>query len=104
MHSFETFLSDVGERPPGTTLDRWPNPNGDYEPGNVRWASSHEQARNKDCNHFITVDSETLTLTEWAERTGVPRSIIYTRINRLGWEPEKAISTPVRTKFSPTRK
>lgn len=46
-HDFPNFLFDMGERPPDMTLDRWPNANGMYAPGNVRWATKTEQARNR---------------------------------------------------------
>lgn len=46
--SFEDFLSDVGRRPSDRhSIDRFPNPYGNYEPGNVRWATTLEQRHNR---------------------------------------------------------
>jgi len=45
-HNFENFLADMGEKPPGLTLDRYPDPDGDYEPSNCRWATWLQQRHN----------------------------------------------------------
>jgi len=45
--NFSNFLADMGIKPPGTSLDRFPNPDGNYEPGNCRWASRAEQRGNR---------------------------------------------------------
>lgn len=46
-HDYQAFLSYVGRRPGDDySLDRFPNPNGNYEPGNTRWATRREQGLN----------------------------------------------------------
>ncbi|MFF0790404.1 hypothetical protein [Streptomyces spiralis] len=95
--SFDKFLADVPPRPArGYTLERIDN-DGPYAPGNVRWATPAEQARNTRANHYLTARGQTRLLEDWVEITGIPKSTLFNRI-KAGWTDEQVVNTPVRPK------
>jgi hypothetical protein len=81
-YSFENFLADMGERPPGLTLDRWPDKSGPYSPGNCRWATRKQQNSNKDNNLMVEYEGEVMTLTEAAGRCGIVYGTLNGRYHR----------------------
>lgn len=94
-NSFQSFAQDMGDRPEGTTLDRINN-DGDYEPGNCRWATHSEQARNKRNNSLLTIDGVTRCIPEWADISGIHAKTIWSRVNYYGWDDKSAVFKPAR--------
>jgi hypothetical protein len=83
-HDFRNFLADMGERPDGMSLDRWPDNNGNYEPGNCRWATEVQQKLNTRVAVPIDLGGEIVSLIEASRRIGVGREIIRRRIAEHG--------------------
>lgn len=91
------FINHIGPQPtPQHSIDRYPNRNGNYEPGNVRWATWTEQNRNKDGLRWIEYNGELICVAELAERFSIPYFALYSRLFLLNWEIERAVSTPVK--------
>lgn len=93
LRTFQGFLSAVGPRPKGMTLDRR-EVDGNYEPSNLRWASHAQQANNTRANDRITHGGKTLSLSQWAAELGVSQGCLWGRIYKHGWPIKKALSVP----------
>lgn len=88
---YEHFLEDMGERPEGMSIDRIKS-NGNYEPGNCKWASRKEQNQNTRRNRNITYQGKTQCVIEWEREVGIDYRTITARLDS-GWTVERALTT-----------
>jgi len=91
---YVNFLADMGRRPsPKHSIDRI-DVNGNYEPGNCRWATAREQAANKQNTHWVQFRGERVALIEACRRAGVEcrYKLIHKRVHSKGMTFDQALA------------
>jgi hypothetical protein len=92
--SFEQFLRDMGECPPGLTIER-NDPDGNYTKRNCRWATRKEQAVNKSNVTLYEYQGRRNSVAGWAREFGIERLTLRYRLQH-GWPIERALTEPVK--------
>ncbi len=94
LHDYLAFKAYIGPRPSlDHSIDRFPEKDGNYVPGNIRWATRREQQQNLKTNRLLTFNGETLPMIVWTRRKGWKPSKLKCR-KAAGWSDERALTEP----------
>ena len=93
---YANFHNDMSPHPgEGWSLERIDN-DGPYSPENCRWATRDEQNYNTRQNHWIEFAGKKQTITQWAKEIGLDNQTLHSRIYRLGWSLDRALTKKAR--------
>jgi len=89
--NYKNFLFDMGYAPQGLQIDRINN-NGNYEPGNCRWADKFVNANNMSTNRVVFYEGKRQTMAQWCRELGLPYRLTIQRLNRDHWTLTQAFT------------
>jgi hypothetical protein len=82
LTDYATFESDMGTRPEGTSIDRYPDPDGDYSPENCRWATKQMQQRNQRRSRRLVIDGIDYLAVDLSHKYGIKTDTIIARAKK----------------------
>lgn len=96
-HDVNKFIDWCESQNPndGMTIDRIDNDSG-YSPDNCRFVSLKDNQNNRSSNRKIEYNGEIKTVSEWADTIGISASTLFSRLDKLHWTVEQALTTPIR--------
>jgi hypothetical protein len=96
---FSNFIDEMlpGYRR-GLCIERIDNNKG-YFKENCKWATRREQMLNRRTARLLAFRGETLNLSIWAERSGIPFHVLHQRLDTLGWSVKRTLTMPYKPRF-----